>query len=357
MASMPELVVYQVMSNGEVAADTLPFAVADSYPLDIDAAFDKAEVRPGDEVEVTLTTDGQAKVGVTAVDRSVYLLGDNRINLRQVFDELERLNLEPESDNYYGYNYREITTLGAAETLKEAGLVVMSNARFPLDKRTIGGPWDPEEENPSRVAALSAPLLQRAQVTLRCPRVRQFFPETWLWTDVMTDEAGSASISAEAPDTITTWMLRAVGMSKEHGLGITETQLRVFQPFFLQVDLPYSAIRGEEFSARVVLHNYLDTSQQFFVELEESDGFELLDDAAKTVTVGPNDLKVVNFKIRLTEVGNLPLKVTARSRDEADAVIKELLVKPRAFHRKSSTNKFVLAGESAVFSKRIAADQ
>ena len=87
----------------------------------------------------------------------------------------------------------------------------------------------------------------------------------------MTDEAGSASLTVEAPDSITTWMLRADGLSKEHCLGITETQLRVFQPFFMQVDLPYSAIRGEEFSVNVALHNYLDSTQEFFVELEDSD--------------------------------------------------------------------------------------
>lgn len=352
MANMSKLVVYQVMSNGEVAADTLPFTVADSYPLDIDAAFDKAEVRPGDEVEITLTTDGQAKVGVTAVDRSVYLLGDNRINLRQVFDELDRFNLEPEIDYYDDYYYSEITTLGAAETLKDAGLVVMSNREVPVGRTHYRRPLG--SGGFADVAALSASAPGAGSDDLAdVRRVRQFFPETWLWSDVMTDESGSASIAAEAPDSITTWILRAVGMSKEHGLGIAETQLRVFQPFFLQVDLPYSAIRGEEFSAKVVLHNYLDTSQQFFVELEESEDFELLDDAAKTVTVGPNDLKVVHFKMRLTELGSLPIKVTARSRDEADAVIRELLVVPEGVPQEIVTNKILSGGESAAFSNAL----
>ena len=53
-------------------------------------------------------------------------------------------------------------------------------------------------------------------------RVRQFFPETWIWRDITTDESGRAVVPVEAPDSITTWMLRAVGMSKEHGLGIGE---------------------------------------------------------------------------------------------------------------------------------------
>ncbi len=352
MANMPKLVVYQVMSNGEVAADTLPFTVADSYPLDIDAAFDKEEARPGDEVEITLKTDGQARVGVTAVDRSVYLLGDNRINLRQVFEELDRFNLEPENDYYDDYYYSEITTLGAAETLRDAGLVVMSNREVPVGRtyhRRPGGSGGGVEFASAALSAPGAGSDDLADVR----RVRQFFPETWLWTDVMTDEEGGASISAEAPDTITTWMLRAVGMSKEHGLGIAETQLRVFQPFFLQVDLPYSAIRGEEFSAKVVLHNYLGTSQQFFVELEESEDFELLDDETKTVTVGPNDLKVVHFKIRLTKIGSLPIKVTARSLDEADAVIRELIVVPEGVPQEIVTNKILSGGESAEFSNAL----
>ena len=51
-------------------------------------------------------------------------------------------------------------------------------------------------------------------------RVRQFFPETWIWQDVYTGADGTAVVPVEAPDSITTWMLRAVGMSKEHGLGI-----------------------------------------------------------------------------------------------------------------------------------------
>ena len=347
MAGMSKLVVYQMSPTGEVAADYLPFEVTASYPLELDAAFDSEEVRPGDEVEITLTTQGKARVGLAAVDRSVFLLGDNRVNLQQVFADLERFSGKPQFEYGDDLPIHQITTLGAKETLEDAGLVVITNRTVP-DGRThhrrpqgpIGGP------------PLNAPALivdARPDDLAEIQRVRQYFPETWLWTDVMTDDAGSASVTAEAPDSITTWMLRAVGLSKEHGLGIAETQLRVFQPFFLQVDLPYSAIRGEEFSVKVGLHNYLDTSQEFFVELEDSDRFTLLDDAMKTVSVGPNDLSALQFKIRLTELGTLPLKVSARSRDASDAVIKELVVEPEGVPREVVTNKILSGGDSTVF--------
>ena len=355
MAGDSKLVVYQVSASGEVSADYLPFHVAAAYPLEIDATFDSAEVRPGDEVRISLSTQGEAKVGLAAVDRSVFLLGDNRVNLQQVFADLERFGRPPEDpydfdyDAYYESRLSRIKTLGAAETLSEAGLVVMTNRTVPRGRTHHRRPDPPISGGTAQAASAPAPGAGGSSDLADIQRVRQYFPETWLWTDVMTDDAGNASLTAEAPDSITTWMLRAVGLSKEHGLGITETQLRVFQPFFLQVDLPPTAIRGEEFSVKVALHNYLDTSQEFLVELEESDRFTLLDDAAKTVSVAPNDLSALQFKIRLTELGTLPLKVTARSSEAADAVIRELIVEPEGVPQEVVTNKILLGGDSAVF--------
>lgn len=39
-------------------------------------------------------------------------------------------------------------------------------------------------------------------------------------------------------------------------------QLRVFQPFFVSVDLPYSVIRGEEVAITAVVFNYEDTDME-----------------------------------------------------------------------------------------------
>ena len=89
-------------------------------------------------------------------------------------------------------------------------------------------------------------------------RVRQYFPETWIWAETLTDSGGRATLEYEAPDSITTWDLRAVALSPRHGLGVAEASVTVFQPFFLQADLPYSVIRGEEFPVKIALYNYLN---------------------------------------------------------------------------------------------------
>ena len=91
-------------------------------------------------------------------------------------------------------------------------------------------------------------------------RVRQYFPETWLWEEIVTNAQGGASLEVSVPDTITTWMLRAVALSKDKGLGVAEDELKAFQPFFLKIDLPYSAIRGEEFPVKVACRKRTDVA-------------------------------------------------------------------------------------------------
>ena len=292
MAPSSRLLVYQILPNSEVAADYIPFDVAGSYPHRVQVGFGSEEVNPGDSVDIFVETQGPARVGLVAVDKSVFILAENRLNLQQVFDDLERLYMQPQVELHEARFLTQVTTQGAMDTFQNAGVVVMSNKQVPGGE-VYGAPFlqfNGVVLERMAVAAADGPLppglapppaIAEPQGLAQVQRVRQFFPETWLWTDVTTDGQGRARLRREAPDSITTWVLRAVALSKEHGLGIAESELRVFQPFFLQVDLPYSAIRGEELPVKVALYNYLDSTQQIYVELESSEGFELLDDRAK----------------------------------------------------------------------------
>ncbi len=430
MAPSARLLVYQVLPNNEVAADYIPFDVAPNYPMQVGVDFGVQQAAPGEVLDISVTAEGTARVGLAAVDRSVYILAENRLNLRQVFDELERLYAEPRAEVHLEHLQSTVASPGAADTIRHAGMMVMSDKPVPegetfsrpipqpsimdrvglvlmigigitvllvilgsivgivagmlyglyrLVKLLAGGllllvivlavgvGCASSENRDADEASASVQMAMAPQPTAapagiagnpaatedtqlaEVQRVRQYFPETWLWTHVTTDETGSASIPATAPDSITTWKMRAVGVSPEHGLGIGESELVVLQPFFLQLDLPYSAIRGEEFPVRVSLYNYLDTTQEFFVELEESENFALLGEGAETVTVEPNDVGAIDFDIRLTELGSVPIKVTARSREAADAVIERLLVEPEGVEHEVVHNAIVPAGEPLVF--------
>ena len=59
------------------------------------------------------------------------------------------------------------------------------------------------------------------------------------------------------PDTITSWRAQAFCTSAL-GFGLSpDAPLLAFQPFFVSLTLPYSVVRGEEFTLRATVFNYL----------------------------------------------------------------------------------------------------
>jgi CD109 antigen len=353
--------VYQILPNAEVAADYLPFQVEAVYPLEMSAEFSRDVVKPAEDVEIDIETDGRARVGIIAVDKSVFILAENRLNLQQVFDELERLYMEPQAEIHEVSFYPTYTVPGTQDIFKDAGVVVMTNKKLPQSKeykaKEEGGFFSrivrffglgAMEKADGLVAPVAMPAPTPTGHTTgqlaEVQRVRQFFPETWLWLDLETDASGKVTEQVKVPDSITTWMLRAVAVSKDKGLGVAETSLKVFQPFFLTIDLPYSAIRGEEFPVSVAVYNYLDVAQDVQVDIEESDWFELVDSPMKTITIAANDIGAAQFKIRPVKLGIKDVKVSARNSEVADAVIKTIIIEPEGVPREIIDNITLTGG-------------
>jgi len=351
MAPSAKILVYQVLPTSEVAADYLPFQVEATYPHQVEVEFSEEEVRPGDSLEIIFDTEGKAKVGLGVVDRSVYILAENRLNLQQVFDELERLYMKPQAELHEVSLYQQIETMGAEETFADVGLLVLTNNDVPQGKEYRNQIWFERDalkgEDGSPVPAIvptPTPGQGVPEGLAEVQRVRQFFPETWLWTEVITGSDGTARLDVTAPDTITTWQLQAVALSKEKGLGMAEDELKVFQPFFFSIDLPYSVTRGEEFPVRVSIYNYLEGAQTVYVEIVPQPWFDLLDDTVKTVEVAGSEVAGAEFKIRPKGLGVQQLTITARSAEVADAVQQTLIVEPEGVRRETVQN-YVLDSE------------
>jgi CD109 antigen len=377
MAPTSRLLVYQILPNSEVAADYIPFKVEAEYPHGIKVEFNQDEARPGDEVNINIQTEGEAKVGIAAVDKSVFILAENRLNLQQVFDELERLYMQPQVEIHEVSIYPAITTRGAQEVFTDAGVIVLSNNRVPEGKdyewqgqqdfwdgvwKFFNGGFAVMEGDMQEVPAPNIATVTQTQTSqaadssglAEVERIRQFFPETWLWEEVTIDQSGQITVPVQVPDTITTWMLRAVAISKENGLGIAEDELRAFQPFFLKVDLPYSTIRGEEFPVKISVYNYLDQPQSVLVQIQEAGWFELLDETQKTVEIAAGDVGSVQFNISPNGLGFNEIKLTAQSTEAADAVVKTLLVQPEGIPREFVDNLILSAGSSKTVDTSIA---
>ena len=77
-------------------------------------------------------------------------------------------------------------------------------------------------------------------------------------------------------DSITTWKLSANAVSASGQLGAASHDLKVFQPFFIDVDLPVAFTRNDHVSVPVVVYNYLEESQKVTVSVREEDWLSLI---------------------------------------------------------------------------------
>jgi 5-hydroxyisourate hydrolase-like protein (transthyretin family) len=161
------------------------------------------------------------------------------------------------------------------------------------------------------------------------PRLRQYFPET-LYFDpqVITDESGRASLDIPLADSITTWRLSVTASSQRGELGANSAGIRVFQDFFVDLDLPVALTQNDEISIPVAVYNYLPQSQKVRLQIEKQSWFQLQDNEEKTLTIASNDIDVVYFRIKASQFGMQKLKVTAIGDKMSDAIQREIRVYP-----------------------------
>ena len=62
------------------------------------------------------------------------------------------------------------------------------------------------------------------------------------------------------PDSITSWVGEAVGLSEAWGLGVAvPALLKTFKPFFVDFTLPAYVVRGEQAKIPLSVYNYMGT--------------------------------------------------------------------------------------------------
>jgi anti-sigma factor RsiW len=160
-------------------------------------------------------------------------------------------------------------------------------------------------------------------------RVREQFPETLLWRpELITDDDGRASLDIDLADSITTWRLTASAVAADGRLGAAEAGLKVFQPFFVDLNLPVPLTRGDEVAVPVVVYSYLDKPQTVELTLAAGDWFEPLDHATRKVELAPREVRSVSYRLRVKAVGRHALQVTAGGGDLADAIRRNIEVVP-----------------------------
>ena len=195
---------------------------------------------------------------------------------------------------------------------------------------------------PSVVAGavqVSGGLPGPGSLDLGAVRERSLFPETLLWQpELRTDAAGRASLTVPLADSITTWKLRASASTRQGLYGETQLDLRVFQPFFVDVEMPEALTRGDQVNLAITVHNYLARPQQVELRLEPGSGLQAVGSAEHRLAVPASSTAVYLFAVRAVRIGLHELRVQARAQHEgawlADIVRRSIRIESEGSERR-----------------------
>ena len=167
--------------------------------------------------------------------------------------------------------------------------------------------------------------------------VRSYFPEAlYINPEIITDQNGAATIAIPLADSITTWRMAMVASTTHGALGSGVSSLKVFQDFFVDLDLPVTLTQGDRVSIPVAVYNYSAARGDVRLELKKEDWFALADEnadgnAGKNVTVDAGQVGAAQFTLEARRIGKFKLTLAARmsgASNAADIVVREIEVVP-----------------------------
>jgi uncharacterized protein YfaS (alpha-2-macroglobulin family) len=189
----------------------------------------------------------------------------------------------------------------------------------------------------ARPMAVSTGSFAKVEPATPAARVRSYFPEAlYINPEIVTDQNGVASIAIPLADSITTWRMAMVASTTHGALGSGVSNLKVFQDFFVDLDLPVTLTQGDRVSIPVAVHNYSAARGDVRLELKKEDWFAMAgdnaaDDAVKTVAVNSGQVGASQFTVEARRIGKFKLTLAARMNggsNPADIVVREIEVVP-----------------------------
>lgn len=182
------------------------------------------------------------------------------------------------------------------------------------------------------------------------PMMRNNFADTALWVGALkTKEDGTAEITLDLPDNLTTWKLRAWAMGEGVRVGEGSAELITSKDLIVRLQAPRFFVERDEVVLSANVHNYLDKEQQVKVQLElEGDHLALIDGAKPeaVATVKPNEEARIGWRARVVHEGTVKIRVKALAQGDSDAMELSLPVHVHGMARTESWS-LALRGDQA----------
>ncbi|XP_005898519.2 alpha-2-macroglobulin isoform X2 [Bos mutus] len=396
IAPVARLLIYAILPDGEVVGDSARYEVEHCLANKVGLNFSPGQSFPASQAHLRVTASPQSLCALRAVDQSVLLMRPeaelsaatvyNLLPVKDLSSFPSSVNQQEEDnedcishDNVYinGIMYFPVSNTNEKDMysfLQDMGLKAFTNSKIHKPKICP----QPEEHRIQHHTLLASPV--RAEMgrnrdfvhfddTSEPPTetVRKYFPETWIWDLVVVSSSGVHEVEVTVPDTITEWKAGALCLSRDTGLGLSPTaSLQVFQPFFVELTMPYSVIRGEAFTLKATVLNYLPKCIRVSVQLEASPAFLAVPEKEQeTYCICGNGRQTVSWAVTPKSLGNVNFTVSAEAVESQelcgsevpvvpehgrkDTIIKPLLVEPEGLEKEVIFNSLLCPSVDFVF--------
>ncbi|TKC52175.1 hypothetical protein EI555_018153 [Monodon monoceros] len=370
LAPDPSLVMYAIFPGGGVIADKIHFSVEMCFDNQVSLGFSPSQQLPGADVDLQLKAAPQSLCAVRAVDESVLLLRPeselSNSSLYRMFPlwydrypyqvaeydcpgfdpwEFSQPRVDAVPEERWGrrtYLWRPWfpQSIALFNFFQDVGLKILSNAE-------IKNPDCSYRTSEYSTSGRGLPSSPRSPIQPEDSQVRQYFPETWLWDLFPVGNSGKESIRVTVPDTITTWKAMTFCTSQSRGFGLSPTVgLTAFKPFFVDLTLPYSVVRGESFRLTATIFNYLKECIWVQTNLAKSEEYQVEPetDSQASSCLCTDESKSYHWNITAVKLGHVNFTISTNILDlnelcgdqkgfvpekgQSDTLIKPVLVKP-----------------------------
>ncbi|KFW64431.1 Ovostatin, partial [Pygoscelis adeliae] len=381
------LLLYTVHPHGEIVADSSRIRSNVCFKNKLQLEFSEKQGLPGSKVSLHVEAAPNSYCALRAVDQSVLLLQpEQELSAERVYYNLRvndlygyyynGLNLEDDKPEactpvkttfFDGLYYEPVNVSRDGDVyriFRDMGLKVFTNSvlRKPVLCNEDRSDMEDYPYFDYGVTPVSGYGLDESRILAGggINTVRKFFPETWIWDLVHTDSRGDVNVFYTIPDTITEWKASAFCVQDDAGFGISSpVSLTAFQPFFVDLTLPYSVIRGEKFNLIANVFNYLNKCIQISAILAKSSDYkaEILSPEGNTARVCANERKTYIWAVSPGKLGEVKFTITAEAklntRDTGnkippeeetihrDTLIQTLLVEPEGIKKELTQSSLV----------------
>lgn len=292
---------------------------ATSRSLKIEVTADKAVYRPGQPGVYTLRaldaagSPVQAQIALGVVDEAVYgVRKDATEDPLRVFYRTEYSRVSTDYSRHYYF-------MGYSGALR----LKLAQRRRPLSLADFKG------DTPER------------------PPVRKNFPDAIFWSPaVVTGADGTAMVTVDYPDSLTTWRLTARAVTQQTQVGMAVARTITTRDLLLRVVPPRFLTERDEVRVPAIVHNYQEGGAVPVTVSMTATGLDARATGPRTVEVATGGEARTEWAFGATTPGSATLTGTATAGTASDAMALTIPVRPFGARRDEGLSGSTASGAS-----------